>query len=219
MATPKKAAVFIADGEAVARCGLAHLVASHKELRVCGEADGLTEAREQCVRLQPDIIVLDPGMSDGLAFIREMRRRCRHAHIVAFTGLEDAISVQRAYRAGVCGYVTRRDPVSAVMAAILGAVRGEKHVGPRVEHVLLDRLSHGDVDMSGAAEAALSSRELEIFHLIGRGFGTRAVAAELHVAVKTVETHRQRIKEKLGLASGTELARRAALFHGANVGG
>lgn len=210
--------MFIADGEAVARCGLAHLVASHKELRVCGEADGLPEAREQCARLQPEIIVLDPAMRDGLAFIREMRRRCRHAHIVAFTGLDDALSVQRAFQSGVCGYVTRRDPVSAVMAAILGAVRGERHVGPRVEHVLLELLSHGGVDMSGAAEDALTNRELEIFHLIGRGFGTRAVAAELHIAVKTVETHRQRIKEKLGLASGTELARRAVLFHGTRAG-
>lgn len=215
MAIPKKSTVLIADAEAVARCGLVHLVNSHKELRVCGEADGLPGARELCTRLKPDIVVVDPAMGDGFAFIRDVRRWSVRAQVVAVTGLEDALSVQRAFQAGVCGYVTRRDPVAAVMAAIVGAVRGERHVGPRVEHVLLEQLAHGGVEMSGVAEAVLSNRELEIFHLIGRGLGTRAVAEELRVTVKTVETHRQRIKEKLGIASGTDLARRAALFHGA----
>ncbi|MEO7318275.1 MAG: response regulator transcription factor [Chthoniobacteraceae bacterium] len=211
-----KANVIVADAEAVARFGLVKLIDSHKQLRVCAEAESLSAARELCAKHQPEVVVLDPAMGDGFAFIKDVPRWSPRTRVVAMTGLEDALSVQRAFKAGACGYVTRRDPVAAVIAAILGAVAGERHVGPRVEHVLLERLASGGVEIRDSDEAALSDRELQVFRLLGRGLGTRAVAEELRVSVKTVETHRQRIRGKLHLATGTELQRRAVLYHGAN---
>ncbi len=107
--------------------------------------------------------------------------------------------------------MTRRDPVSALMAAVLGALDGERHVGPQVEHLLLENLASGAVELRGDELESLSNRELQVFRLLGRGLGTRAVAEELSLSVKTVETHRQRIKEKLHVQNASELHRRAVL--------
>jgi DNA-binding NarL/FixJ family response regulator len=204
--------VVIADAEPVARCGLRHLIESHEALRLCAEAEHLPLARELCVKHKPAVLVLDPAMGDGFAFIRDLRRWSARTQVVAFTALGDAASVQRAFKAGACGYVTRRDPVAALLGAIVGAVSGERHVGPGVERVLLEKLATGGVEMRGEMETTLSMRELEVFRLLGAGRETREVASALRLSVKTIESHQQRIKEKLRLLSGAELRRRAALF-------
>ena len=214
MRNPSKATVLIVDAEPVMRCGLATLINSDAGLRVCAEADGLRTGRAACERWRPDVVVLEVGLGggEGFALVRELPRWSPLVRVVAFTRLEDAGSVQRALRAGVWGYVTRLDPMEWVLRAIAGALLGERHVGPRVERALLETLAMGTVQMAGDDLARLSDREGQVFRLIGGGMGTVAVAAELGLSVKTVETHRQRIKEKLGLRSGVELAQRAVLF-------
>ena len=211
MATSKKTNVLVVDPEPVARFGLVQLINSHPAFRVAGETDSLPVAREMASRLKPQVVVLDPSLDDGVRFIRELAHAKAPARVVAFTSLEDALSVQQAFQAGVCGYVTRRDPLSAVIGAIVGAASGERHVGPRVEHVLLDRLACGAVQLSGDETGVLSQRERQVFRLLGAGRSGRTIASELGVSVKTVETHRQRIKEKLRLKNGAELNRRAVL--------
>ena len=116
----------------------------------------------------------------------------------------------------VCGYVTRRDPVADLIAAIVAAVEGRRHVGPRIECVLLDRLACGSVKLSGDEIAVLSPRERQVFQSLGAGSSVRAIASELGVSVKTVETHRQRIKDKLRLKNGAELNHRAVLATNGN---
>ena len=211
MPNSRKANVLVVDAEAVARFGLVQLIGSHALLRVVGETDSLAAAREMASRLKPEIVVVDPALGDGVHFIAELRRSKARPNVVAFTALEDALSVQRAFQAGVCGYVTRRDPLPAVIAAIVGAVKGERHVGPRVEDVLLEKLACGAVQLSGDETGVLSQRERQVFRLLGAGRSGSAIASELGVSVKTVETHRQRIKEKLRLKTGAELNRRAVL--------
>ena len=211
MANQKKANVLVVDAEAVARFGLVQLINSQPLLRVVGEADSLPVARELASRLKPEVVVLDPAHRDGMHFIEELARSKAPPRVVAFTAMEDALSVQRAFQAGVCGYVTRRDPVVDLMAAIVAAVGGKRHIGPRIERVLLERLACGAVQLSGDDFAVLSQRERQVFQLLGSGNSGRAIASELGVSVKTIETHRQRIKEKLQLKNGAELNRRAVL--------
>lgn len=212
MAQLRKARVLVADAEAVARFGLVQLINSHARLMVCAEAESLAAARDLAARSKPEVIVLDPMSGEGFAFIKDIPAWAPGARVVVFTGHGDALTVQRAFKAGACGFVTRRDPVAAVMGAIIGAVNGERHVGPRVEHVLLEGLAQGSMQLRGNDTAVLSNRELQIFQLLGRGLGTRAVAEELRLSVKTVETHRERMKEKLHVSSGAELQRRAILY-------
>ena len=207
--------MLVADAEPFARCGLVHLINSHPKLHVCAEAETLALTRELCSRLKPAVLVLDPAMGDGFSFIKDLQRWSRGTRVVVFTGTSDAFAVQQAFKAGACGFVTRRDPVSALIAAVVGALGGERHVGPHVEHLLLENLASGAVELRRDELAALSNRELQVFRLLGSGLGTRAVAEELSLSVKTVETHRQRIKEKLHVQNGAELHRRAVLFNGA----
>jgi DNA-binding NarL/FixJ family response regulator len=216
MATNRKVGVLIVDAEAVARYGLVTLINSHASLRVAGETDSLVLASEMASRLKPEVVVVDPALGDGVHFIAELRRSKARPNVVAFTAMEDALSVQRAFQAGVCGYVCRRDPLAAIIAAIVGAAKGERHVGPRVELVLLERLASGSVQLSGDETGALSPRERQVFRALGAGRSVREIAAELGVSVKTIETHRQRIKEKLGIKNGGELNRRAVLSSNGN---
>ena len=215
MRIPRKANVLLVDAEPVMRCGLVHLINSHAELQVCGEAETLPAARAACERWRPELVVLDVAMGggEGFALVKELPRWNAALRVVAFTGLEDAGSVQRALRAGVCGYVTRRDPVAALLGAITGALAGERHVGPRVEHVLLETLASGRVQMEADDLALLSERERQVFQLLGGGLRAGAVAAEMRLSVKTVETHQKHIREKLHLRDGAELQRRATIFH------
>ena len=124
---------------------------------------------------------------------------------------KDAAAVRRALKAGACGYFARRDPLAAVLGAIVGAAHDERHVGPRIEHLLLECLAMGTVRLSRDEIGGLSHRERQVFHLVGAGHSGRAIAAELGVSVKTIETHRQRIKDKLRLKNGADLHRRAVL--------
>lgn len=212
-ANTRKLKVLIVDAQPVTRRGLSHLINTTDRLRVCAEAESAPQARELCLRHGPDLAVLDLALDDGFALLKEFPRWSPGIRLVAFTALEDALTVQRAFKGGALGYVTRLDPEAELLLAIDSASHGLRHAAPRVAHLLLDRLACGSVEICGCEEAALSDRELQIFRAIGRGLGTRTIAEELHVSVKTVETHRQRIKEKLHLRDGCELQKRAVLFH------
>ncbi|MES2570549.1 MAG: response regulator transcription factor [Verrucomicrobiota bacterium] len=210
-----KASVLVADSEPISRHGLIQLINSDQRLNVCGQTDSLRTARILCEKEQPHVLVLDLTMNcgDGFALLNELPRWAPSTRAVIFTALEDTLSVQRAFKAGAAAYIARRDPAAALLAAIVGALRGERHVGPRMEHLLLERLANGELEVRKNDEATLSQRELQIYRLIGAGHSSRDMAAELCVSIKTVETHRQRIKGKLGLATGAELRRRAAVFN------
>ncbi|MEQ1861607.1 MAG: response regulator transcription factor [Chthoniobacteraceae bacterium] len=206
--------VLVIDPEPVARLGMITLLKSHARLRVAGEAETVRTGRELCAKLKPDIVVIDPAMEGGEGFVllKDVPRWAPRARVVAFSAIEDAFFVQRAFSAGACGYVTRRDPVPALISAVLGAASGERHVSPRIEKVLLDHLAAGSPAANHGALGKLSERELQVFHLLGEGHATRVVSERLGVSVKTVESHQQRIKSKLCVGSGAELRKRAALF-------
>lgn len=209
MANSKKATVLVVDAEPVARYGLVQLINTHAALRVVGEADNPGVARELASRLKSDIVLLDTAIGDGLHFVQGLACFSAQSRVVVFTSLDDAMSVQRAFKAGIWSYITRRDSIAVLLAAIAGAVAGTRHVGPRVERVLLDQLASGAVQFGEDDTAALSARERQIYQMVGAGKSVRVIAGELGVSVKTIETHRQRIKQKLHLKNGVELHRHA----------
>ena len=216
MANSKKVNVLVVDAEPVARYGMVQLINAHAALRVAGETDNFSAARELAARIKPDVVVLDPADGDGLHFVKELARFSPQSRVVAFTSLDDALTVQRAFKAGVCSYITRRDSIAVLLAAIIGAVVGARHVGPRVERVLLDQLASGAVQFSNDQTSALSPRERQVFQMLGAGKSARVIAGDLGVSAKTVETHRQRIKQKLHIENGAELHRRAFLATNGN---
>lgn len=208
---PNKFTVLAADSEPLSRQGMVAAINNHPQLRVCAEAASLGEVRDLCLAHQPDVLVLDPAQGDGFALIKDLPRWSPRVKTVVLTRLEDASSVQRAFQAGACGYVTRRDPAAELINAVLAALEGERLLGSRAQRILLGQIARGAVQMDQDELARLSQREIDVFRRIGSGQGTREIAEDLGMSVKTVETHRQRIKEKLGLTSGAELLRRAVL--------
>ena len=145
MYSPKKAAVIVADPEPVSRLGLVALFNAQAGLRVVAEAESVAQVRALCQKWRPELLVIDPALDvgEGMAFLRELPRCSAGTRAVAFTGRVDAASVQAAIQAGACGFVARRDPAAALVAAVLAALRGERHLGPRVEALLLDGMAHG----------------------------------------------------------------------------
>ena len=208
----KKSSVMVADAEPLARRGLVDLLQENSQLEVCAEVECLGEVRELCARLRPAVLVMDPAQEDGFTLIKDLPRWSTGTRVVVLTSLEDSESVQRAFQLGVYAYLTRRDALVAVLNAIVGAVAGEQNLGPRAQRILLGELARGGVQLQPSELARLTHRERDVFRRIGAGQATRMIAEELRMSVKTVETHRHRIKEKLGVTSGAELLRRAVLF-------
>ena len=214
MPSVSKTTVVIIHPEPIVRCGLVAIINAHEALRIAGETGALREARDLCARVKPGVIILDPAMEggEGLRLLRDLPKWAPKAKAVAFTGHAEAADVQQAFEAGVSAYLTKDDGVETVLAAVVGAAAGERHFGPGVERILIERLSAGAIEMRSSLEQALSNREMQIFRLVGAGRAAREVAETLGVSVKTVESHQQRMKQKLRLRSGAELRQRAACF-------
>ena len=208
----RNALVLIVGGEPVSRLGLNYLLTVEAGLQICGETADPAEALRLCQENRPSLVVLDLLLprGDGLVLIRQLLRDSPGQPILVVSILEDTLTVQRAFRAGARGFVSKLDETPELLAAICSVRRGARYASHRVASKLLAELSCGTMKSQRDTDVAqLSDRELQVFRLIGHGACTAAIAKELCVSVKTVETHRQRIKEKLKLQNGALLSQRA----------
>jgi len=169
-------------------------------------------ARRIFTEHSPALVVLSLSLQhgDGIALLKDFKKMNSAARALVVTARIDLLSVQRAFKAGARGYVVAADETADVLQALERIAADELYASPTVARGLLQMLANGSVDTRREAYGQLSDRELQVFRLIGSGFGTARVATELQLSVKTIETHRQRIKQKLGLTNGTELTQRAA---------
>ena len=221
--TPRASSVLVAHGSPVIRFGLVALVRSSAGFRVCAEAASVVAASELAAREKADLaligLTLDRG--DGLELIKTFRRNDPPVPVVVVTAREDRESVGRAFRAGAHGYVLASEDTGEVIRALQHVAGGEFYASPRaMQHLLGGLLSLGATGPAYARIASLTDREMQIFRLIGAGVGPAAMAVELHVSVKTIEAHRQHIRDKLRLPRGTDLNAHAArwLAEGARQG-
>jgi DNA-binding NarL/FixJ family response regulator len=212
MIAPKTLSVLVVHHAAVTRYGLTTLLKSSRSFKVVGETGEAPVARRLFTEIQPDLVILGLTLQhgDGFSLLRDFRKMNRAARALVLTAREDPLSVQRAFRAGACGYVVAEDETREVLHALERIAAGKLYASATVAHRLLQMLASGMVETPRDRCAHLSDRELQVFRLIGSGLGTSRVAKELQLSVKTIETHRQRIKQKLGLVKGMELTRQAA---------
>lgn len=211
MVPPKKLSVLIVHHAPLTRFGLAALIKASRHFKVIGETGEAPVARRMFTENAPDLVILSLTLQrgDGIALLKDFRKLNSSAHALVVTARNDSLSVQRAFKAGARGYVVMEDETAEVLDALEHIVGGELYASGKVARGLLQMLASGLVETCEHG-GQLSDRELQVFRLIGSGFGTSRVATELQLSVKTIETHRQRIKQKLGLANGSELTRRAA---------
>lgn len=202
--------VFLVDDHPIMRQGLSQLINHEPDLVVVGEANDAQSALTAILELQPDLVVIDislPG-KNGLELIKDIRSHIRNVALLVHSMHDEGLYVERVLRAGAQGYIMKQEGARKVIEAVRKVLTGEIYVSQAMSGKILEIFS-GRRSTSQDPVESLSDRQFEIFQMIGQGKGTRIIAEELNVSVKTVDAHRANIKEKLHLASGVELVRYA----------
>ena len=193
------------------RTGLRALLRSQPGMIVVGEAaDGRT-AVSLAADLSPDVVVMDINMPDldGVEATRRIAAAGNGTKVVALSGHSDDRSVREMLKAGAAGYVLKDAAFEELAAAVRAVVEGKVYVSPRVAGIVVDDLMHGGASGDSSSAGRRTTREREVLQLLAEGKATKQAAMHLHVSVKTVETHRRNIMEKLGLDSVAELTKYA----------
>ena len=192
------------------RAGVLSLISKSVQFVVCGETDEAPLARELFLRHKPELVVVGLRLcgADGIQLIKEFRSLNPAAAILALSEHADPFSAQRAFRAGARAYLTI-DDAPELLRAFDKMLTGHPHVAASVLPLILSNFAAGTKNSRNPDINNLSDRELEIFSFIGRGVSVSELATELHVSVKTIETHQMRMKEKLALHTAAELRQKA----------
>jgi DNA-binding NarL/FixJ family response regulator len=207
----KKLRVLLVDDHPIVRQGLTLLIDREADLTVCGEADGAHTAFHAIEALKPDIVVLDISLSgpDGLDVLKEIRMKTAALPVLILSMHDESIYAERALRAGANGYIMKQEATEKVLVAIRRILQGEVYLSDRLTNTMLQQFVRGATPSKTSPLVNLTDRELEVFRLIGEGHGTRRIADELHLSVKTIESYQAHIKEKLALRNARELVQHA----------
>jgi DNA-binding NarL/FixJ family response regulator len=206
----KRCQVLLVDDHPLVRRGLSEIIAREPDLEVCGEAGDVQEAMREVQRANPDIVVVDLTLrtGHGIELIEKLKGYNPEIKVLVSSMHDEILFAERVLRAGAMGYVTKQEPPEILLRAIRQVLRGELCFSPRVTSRLLHRVAAGRAPQEDPVQG-LSNRELEVYEMIGQGMTIQQIAMRLHLSPKTVETHREKIKQKLNLKSSTELNRRA----------
>ena len=206
--------ILIVDDHGVLRAGLRSLLNAEPDLQVVGEAaDGRTGLR-LAAELNPDLVLMDismPGMS-GIQITRQLKETQPNIRVLILTLHEDESLLREAIRAGASGYILKQAVEAELTSAIRAVGRGDLYIHPAMTRALLKDVSPLLASEENPTEP-LSPRELEVLRLVAQGHTNRQVAETLHLSVRTVESHRANLMNKLGLSSPAQLVR-YAIEHG-----
>jgi DNA-binding NarL/FixJ family response regulator len=206
-----KQKVFVLDDHPIVRQGLALLINQEPDLVVSGQAEEAHSALKGIAACRPDIVIVDISLSgpDGLEVIKTIRTTDASLPVLVLSMHEETVYAERALRAGANGYIMKQEATEKVLVALRRILNHEIYVSDHIANKLLRQYVSGTTTMKQSPVSELTDRELEVFRLIGEGHGTRQIAEELHVSVKTVESYQAHIKEKLSLRSARELVQHA----------
>lgn len=206
-----KLRVLLADDHQIVRDGLRLLIDGQPNMRVIGEAADGQEALRQAHQLLPDVIVMDLSMPrlNGLQATARLKAELPSLKVIALTAHEDESYLSQLCKAGASGYVLKRSAGEQLLAAITTVAKGGVHFEPSLASKALARQISGSSARRQLHPAALSDRERDVLIRVAWGFSNKEIAVELSLSVKTVETYKVRVSEKLGLHSRTELVQYA----------
>lgn len=207
-ATPKRR-VFLVDDHPIVRERLAELIGQEGDLEVCGEAEDAIAALKQVEALRPDVAIVDITLKDtyGIELIKDLKERHPKLPVLVLSMHDESLYGERAIRAGAKGYLNKQEATKKVVTAIRTVLAGQMFVSETMTATILQRMSGGKRVEAGEPTDVLTDRELEVFQLLGQGVGVKQIAENLFVSVKTVEAHREHIKQKMGIKSSSELLR------------
>jgi len=210
-----KAKILIVDDHPIVRQGMAQLINLQSDLQLCCEAGGAEEALTAAELHPHDLAIVDISLdgTSGLNLIASLTARHSGLPILVMSFHEETQYAERALRLGAKGYIMKQQATANILSAIRRILEGGIYLSDDMHGLILERI-RSPSPAPGVADpvACLTDREFEVLRLIGFGFGTRQIAEKLNRSVKTVETHRTNIKDKLGLKTGTEVVRFAACW-------
>lgn len=211
-----KSKILIVDDHPIVRQGLAELVNHENDLAVCGQAEDAHQAMKAIKELRPSMAVVDISLREtsGIELIKDIKVQYPNLPVLALSMHDESLYAERALRAGAMGYIMKAEATEKVITAIRKILNGEIYVSDKMAAKMVRKLVGGKAEISTSPVERLSDRELEVFHLIGKGYGTRQISERLHLSIKTIETYRAHIKEKLSLANAAELLRYAIQWVG-----
>jgi DNA-binding NarL/FixJ family response regulator len=205
----QRARVFVVEDHPIVREGLTLLISNDPGLMVCGCVDSMKDAMASMRQAKPDVVVLDITLGDGngLELIRLLHREMPKVPVLVLSMHHEDLQAERALRAGAKGYVMKSEAMDTVRAGSHRVLKGEMFVSERMTSRMLERMVKLRTPEGPSRLETLSEREFDVFRMIAQGIGPTQIAQQLGLSVKTVETHREHIKEKLGLSNGAELTR------------
>ena len=203
----KPTRIAVVDGQSMFREALVELLRRESGLEVCGDAGDRHRAFELIKTRSPDLAIvgLDLVNSQGIDLIRDLKRHWPKVAVLVVSTHQEPIFAERALRAGARGFIDKQQAFKHLIAAIHKILAGEIVTSESLVQIALTLLAGGRHSPGGQSVTRLSNRETEVLTLIGRGFNTHQIAADLHVDITTIETHRSRLKEKLKLRDASEL--------------
>ena len=208
---PRKSKIFLVDDHPMVREHLTALIQREPDLEVCGEAADAPGALALISQREVDLVILDISLkhSHGLELLKDLKALRPHLPVLVLSMHDETLYAERALRAGATGYITKLEATVSVLSAIRKVLDGQVYLSEQMSARMVNRMVGGRRTDAASPLDALTDREFEIYQMIGRGLGTRQIAEDLRVGIKTVESYRARIREKLNLADGNALLQHA----------
>jgi DNA-binding NarL/FixJ family response regulator len=204
-----KKRVFLVDDHPIVRQGLAQLLSSEPDFEVCGQGEDVYQSLRAIRDAKPDLCLVDVSLKDGdgIELLKELQAQLPELPVVMLSMHDESLYAERALRAGARGYFMKQEAPPIMLAAIRKVLSGQVHVSDKMGATLLQRMVGGKKSEGKMPMDRLTDRELEIFRFIGDGKTVKEIADKLCLSPKTVEAHREHIKEKLNLKTSAELLR------------
>ena len=211
MKSQNKSTVYIIDDHPLLVQGLSDLINAQPDLEVVGTSGDWTVALKHLQKQEPSIVVLDITLenSNGVEVLKNLKVHFPSLRVLMLSMHDENLYAMRSLKAGAAGYIMKAEATEKVVTAIRKILSGEVYLSDSMSKKMMSQLVGRRRDTGGSPLEDLSDRELEVFQMIGEGLTTRQIAEKLHLSVKTVETHRAHIKEKLNLTNSTELVQHA----------
>jgi len=206
---PAKKKIFLVDDHPIVRQGLAQLINSEADLAVVGQGEDAYQSIRAIRESQPHLVLVDVSLkdSDGIELLKELKAQSPDLPVLVVSMHDETLYAERALRAGAGGYVMKQESPETLLAAIRTVLAGEVYVSSKMGASLLRHMVRGQKRGGGLPMDRLTDRELEVFRMIGAGHSVKEIAEKLFLSIKTVEAHREHIKEKLNIKSSAELLR------------
>jgi len=203
--------VLLVDDHKMMREGLRALMSGVQDIKVVGEASDGRTALDLVRTLSPDVVVLDIGMPElnGVETARRIRAEHKRVKVIALSTHSDKRYVHHMLEAGACGYVLKMGAHEELVRAVRAASQGRTYLSPEIAGYIVERSTQPHAANAPSAFSMLGSREREVLQLVAEGKTSGETAKQMHISVKTVETHRRNIVQKLGLHGTAELTKYA----------